>query len=59
MLLLPVARTSEPMQTPDDQWMRFYVMADGSVQTFTTPLSNQVYSANWQLQQLNPEPTEP
>jgi RNA polymerase sigma factor (sigma-70 family) len=49
-----VARTVEPMHTPDDQWMRFYVMADGSIQSYSTPFSNQVFSANWQLQQLNP-----
>jgi RNA polymerase sigma factor (sigma-70 family) len=49
-----VARTAEAIQTPDERWMRFYIQADGSVQNYSTPFSNQVFSANWQLEQLNP-----
>jgi RNA polymerase sigma factor (sigma-70 family) len=49
-----VARTAEAIQTPDERWMRFYIQADGSVQSYSTPFSNQVFSANWQLEQFNP-----
>jgi RNA polymerase sigma factor (sigma-70 family) len=49
-----VARTTEAVQTPDDRWMRFYLQADGSVQNYSTPFSNQVFSANWQLERLKP-----
>jgi RNA polymerase sigma factor (sigma-70 family) len=49
-----VARTSEAIQTPDERWMRFYIQADGSVQNYSTPFSNQVFSANWQLEQVSP-----
>lgn len=47
-----VARTVEPIATPDERWMRFYVQANGNVQNYSTPLSNQVFSGNWQLENL-------
>jgi hypothetical protein len=49
-----VARTAEAIPTPDERWMRFYIQADGSVQNYSTPSSNQVFSANWQLERLKP-----
>ena len=49
-----VARTAEAIHTPDDRWMRFYIQADGSVQNYSTPFSNQVFSANWQLERPKP-----
>ena len=49
-----VARTVDPVATPDERWMRFYIQADGSVQNYSTPFSNQVFSGNWQLELLKP-----
>jgi RNA polymerase sigma factor (sigma-70 family) len=49
-----VARTAEAIRTPDERWMRFYIQADGSVQNYSTPYSNQVFSSRWQLEHLNP-----
>jgi hypothetical protein len=49
-----VARTAEAIHTPDDRWMRFYIQADGSVQNYSTPFSDQVFSANWQLERPKP-----
>jgi hypothetical protein len=49
-----VARTVEAIQTPDERWMRFYIQADGSVQNYSTPFSNQIFSSNWQLEQVGP-----
>ncbi|MBI3869810.1 MAG: sigma-70 family RNA polymerase sigma factor [Verrucomicrobia bacterium] len=49
-----VARTVEPVPTPDERWMRFYIQANGSVQNYSTPFSNQVFSSNWRLEYLKP-----
>ena len=51
-----VARTAEPIPTPDGRWLRFYTLADASVQHHSTEISNQAFTGNWQLQHVKPRP---
>ena len=43
-----VARTAEPIRTPEGQWLRVYTMADGSAQQRVTDDPAEVFEGNWQ-----------
>ena len=51
-----VARTADPIPTPDGRWLRFYTLADGSVQHYSTETPNQAFTGNWQLQSVKSRP---
>jgi RNA polymerase sigma factor (sigma-70 family) len=51
-----VARTAEPILTPDGRWLRYYTLADASVQHFSTENPKQAFTGNWQLQSVKPRP---
>jgi hypothetical protein len=50
-----IARTVDPMPTPDGKWLRVYTMADGSVQQRSTENPNEAFQGNWQLVQVKPK----
>lgn len=43
-----VARTAEPIRTPEGKWLRVYTMADGSAQQRITDDPAAVFEGNWQ-----------
>jgi RNA polymerase sigma factor (sigma-70 family) len=49
-----IARTVDPIQTPDGKWLRVYTLADGSVQQRSTENPNEAFGGNWQLVQVKP-----
>jgi RNA polymerase sigma factor (sigma-70 family) len=51
-----VARTAEPIPTPDGRWLRVYTLADGSVQHHSTEWPNQAFDGNWHLGQVKARP---
>ena len=51
-----VARTAEPISTPDGRWLRFYTMADGSVQQYSTEKANEAFTGTWHLGPVTPRP---
>ena len=50
VLVVGISHNSAPVSLLE----RVALPADGSVQNYSTPLSNQVFSANWQLERQNP-----
>ncbi len=51
-----VARTAEPIRTPDGWWLRIYTLADGSVQCYSTEFQDQAFTGNLQIQHVKPRP---
>ena len=51
-----VARTLEPIATPDGRWLRVYTQADGSVQTRSTENPNEAFDGEWHLGQVKSKP---
>ena len=51
-----VARTAEPIPTPDGRWLRVYTLADGSVQSYSGEFPNQAFTGNLQIQIVKPRP---
>ena len=51
-----VARTAEPIPTPDGRWLRVYTLADGSVQSYSDESPNQAFTGNLQFQIVKPRP---
>jgi len=49
-----IARTADPIPTPDGRWLRVYTMADGSVQQRSTENADEAFDGNWHLGQLKP-----
>ncbi len=49
-----LARTAEPVPTPDGRWLRAYILADGSVQCFSTLDSNQAFTGTLNLKSVRP-----
>jgi RNA polymerase sigma factor (sigma-70 family) len=43
-----VARTAEPIRTPDGKWLRVYTLADGSAHQRITDDPAQIFEGNWQ-----------
>ncbi len=43
-----VARTTEPIRTPEGKWLRVYTMADGSAQQRITDDPDETFEGNWQ-----------
>jgi RNA polymerase sigma factor (sigma-70 family) len=43
-----VARTTEPIRTPEGKWLRVYTMADGSAQQRITDDPAEIFEGNWQ-----------
>jgi hypothetical protein len=46
-----VARTAEPIRTPEGKWLRIYTLADGSAHQRITDSATDVFEGNWQLAQ--------
>lgn len=51
-----IARTAEPIPTPDGRWLRIYSLADGSVQQRSTENPNEAFDGNWHLSEVKPRP---
>jgi RNA polymerase sigma factor (sigma-70 family) len=49
-----IARTAEPMSTPDGRWLRVYLLADGSVQQKSTENPDEAFDGSWHLAQVKP-----
>jgi RNA polymerase sigma factor (sigma-70 family) len=49
-----IARTAEPIPTPDGRWLRVYTLADGSVQQRSTENPDEAFDGNWHLGQIKP-----
>ena len=47
-----VARTTEPIRTPEGKWLRIYTMADGSAQQRVTDDPAEIFEGNWQRTQV-------
>lgn len=47
-----VARTTEPIRTPEGKWLRLYTMADGSAQQRITDDPAEIFEGNWQRTQV-------
>ena len=46
-----VARTTEPIRTPEGKWLRIYTLADGSAQQRITDDPAEIFAGNWQRAQ--------
>ena len=46
-----VARTTEPIRTPEGKWLHVYAMADGSAQQRITDDPAEIFEGNWQRTQ--------
>ncbi|MCC6822311.1 MAG: sigma-70 family RNA polymerase sigma factor [Verrucomicrobia subdivision 3 bacterium] len=51
-----VARTADPIQTPDGRWMYIYALADGSVQSYSGEYPDQPLTGYLQIQIVKPRP---
>jgi hypothetical protein len=51
-----IARTAEPIPTPDGRYLRVYALADGSVQSRSTEHPNEAFDANWHLVEVKRQP---
>jgi len=51
-----IARTADPIPTPDGRWLRVYALADGSVQQKSTDDPDEAFDGNWHLGQVKPRP---
>ena len=51
-----VARTADPIPTPDGRWMYIYTLADGSVQSYSGEFPDQAFTGNLKIQILKPRP---
>jgi hypothetical protein len=49
-----IARTADPIATPDGRWLRVYSLADGSVQQRSTENADEAFEGNWHLGQVKP-----
>ena len=49
-----VARTADPIPTPDGRWMYIYTLADGSVQSYSGEFPDQAFTGNLKIQILKP-----
>ena len=49
-----IARTADPIPTPDGRWLRIYSLADGSVQQRSTENPDEAFDGNWHLGQVKP-----
>jgi RNA polymerase sigma factor (sigma-70 family) len=49
-----IARTADPIPTPDGRWLRVYALADGSVQQKSTEDRDEAFDGNWHLGQVKP-----
>jgi hypothetical protein len=47
-----VARTTEPIRTPEGKWLRVYTLADGSAQQRITDDPAEIFEGNWQRTQV-------
>jgi hypothetical protein len=43
-----VARTAEPIRTPEGKWLRVYTLADGSAHRRITDDPADTFEGNWQ-----------
>ena len=43
-----VARTAEPIRTPEGKWLRIYTLADGSAHRRISDDPAEIFEANWQ-----------
>jgi RNA polymerase sigma factor (sigma-70 family) len=43
-----VARTAEPIRTPEGKWLRVYTLADGSAHQRITDNASDIFEGNWQ-----------
>jgi len=46
-----VARTTDPIRTPDGKWLRVYTLADGSAHRRITDDPAEIFEGNWQRAQ--------
>jgi hypothetical protein len=49
-----IARTADPIPTPDGRWLRVYALADGSVHAKSTENADEAFDGDWHLGQVKP-----